>query len=57
LFNFDVHEDVRLGPIDSRVEKDGKAKASAWLGDVLSVARSQKTQFFVAFPQSPIQGK
>lgn len=29
LFNFDVHDDVRLGPIDSRVEKDGKVISRA----------------------------
>ena len=32
LFNFDVHEDVRLGAIDARVEKDeshpGKGKTA-----------------------------
>mmetsp|Transcript_12198 Transcript_12198/g.28721 ORF Transcript_12198/g.28721 Transcript_12198/m.28721 type:complete len:373 (+) Transcript_12198:141-1259(+) len=34
LFNFDVHEDVRLGPLDSRVEKDeshpGKVVERRW---------------------------
>ena len=34
LFHFDVHDDVRSGPIDSRVEKDeshpGKVVTRAW---------------------------
>jgi protein FAM50 len=34
LFHFDVHEDVRLGPLDSRVEKDeshpGKVVERRW---------------------------
>jgi protein FAM50 len=34
LFHFDVHDDVRLGPLDSRVEKDeshpGKVVARQW---------------------------
>eukprot|EP00934_Nitzschia_sp_Nitz4_P000128 Nitzschia sp. Nitz4//scaffold16_size188269//4951//5967//NITZ4_001762-RA/size188269-processed-gene-0.2-mRNA-1//1//CDS//3329538428//128//frame0 len=34
LFHFDVHEDVRLGPVDSRVEKDeshpGKVVERSW---------------------------
>eukprot|EP00946_MAST-07B_sp_MAST-7B-sp1_P001024 g1024.t1 len=34
LFHFDVHDDIRLGPIDSRVEKDeshpGKVVERAW---------------------------
>lgn len=27
LFQFDVHDDIRLGPIDSRIEKDGELKS------------------------------
>ena len=34
LFHFDVHDDLRLGPIDARVEKDeshpGKVLERAW---------------------------
>ncbi len=57
LFHFDVHEDVRLGPIDTRIEKDGKSISYAETCVVRLFVRSKLKRPPSCLSQNHIQEK